>query len=151
MRTLKLSLPGLHLSYVAVALLMTSCKPSEETTPPPPAPSATNTPPIATDIPPVTTNAPVLIGPTKALEHIGEEAIVRGLVSDVHVSPKGDVFLNFGGKYPNTIFSAVCFQGAIPKEELTELKGKIVSVSGKIKDYNGQVEIVLESVDQISQ
>jgi len=129
-------------------LLIVSCKPAEETKPQPPA-AITNAPVVIA--PPAVTNTPVLIGPTKARDYVGKEATVKGLVSDVHVSAKGDVFLNFGGKFPNSVFSAVCFQGAIPTPTLTALKGKTISVTGKIKDYNGQVEIVLESLDQITQ
>jgi len=37
----------------------------------------------------------------------------------------------------------------IPADQLTALNGKTISVTGPIKEYNGQVEIVLESADQI--
>lgn len=133
------------------ALTIISCKPAEEAKPQPVAPVITNTPPVPEPAAPAATNAPVVIGPTKARDYIGKEVTVRGVVSDVHLSQKGDVFLNFGGKFPNSVFSAVCFKSAIPTDQLTPLKGKTISVSGKVKDYNGQVEIVLESVDQISQ
>ena len=140
------------LAFGISVLLMASCKPAEETKPQ--AVAGTNSAPAATPIAATNapaTNAPVHIGPTKAREHIGEQVTVRGLVSDVHVTQKGDVFLNFGGKFPNSVFSAVCFKSAIPTEQLTALKGKTIAVSGKVKDYNGQVEIVLESAEQITQ
>jgi hypothetical protein len=69
----------------------------------------------------------------------------------VHVSQKGDVFINIGAAHPNQPFTAVCFGGALPTEDLKKLDGKTVKVSGKIKDYNGQIEIVLERAEQISE
>lgn len=148
--------PGLIACFVvgASALLIASCKPAEETKPTPTAPAATNPPPVASVVvetnAPVSTNAPVLISAAKARDYIGKEATVRGQVTDVHITQKGDVFLNFGGKYPNSVFTAACFQGAIPADQLRVLKGQTISVTGKIKEYNGQVEIVLSSMDQIS-
>lgn len=138
----------------ASVFLIASCQPTEETKPTPPAPAVTNPPPVAAISPetntPAVTNTPILIGPTKARDYIGKEVTVRGQVTDVHISQKGDVFLNFGGKYPNIIFTAACFQGAIPADQLKVLKGQTISVTGKVKEYNGQVEIVLTSTDQIS-
>lgn len=140
------------LALGATLVLITACKPKEaapaSTIPAP----ITNSPPaaaVAVTTTPPATNAPIVIAPIDARKHIGNTVTVRGLVADVKVTQKGDVFLNFGGKYPNVYFTAVCFQGAIPTAELTALRGKTISVTGKIKDYNGQVEIVLDSADQI--
>ncbi len=143
------------LALAGALVFVASCKPAEKTTiapatnnPPPLVPAVTNQA-AATNavVAPVTNTKP--IAPEEARNHIGETFIVRGKVSDVHVTQKGDVFINFGGKFPNVTFTAVSFQGAIPAEQLTPLNGKTISVSGKIKEYNGQVEIVLESADQI--
>jgi DNA/RNA endonuclease YhcR with UshA esterase domain len=139
------------LLLVGVAVIVASCKPSGDNKSQTPAPIATNTPVVvATNTPAASTNVAIVIAPTKAREHIGEQATVIGVVSDVHVTPKGDVFLNFGGKFPNMIFTAVSFKNAIPAVQLMALKGRRISVSGKIKEYNGQVEIVLDSMEQIS-
>lgn len=156
MNMLKSKLVVVTVISAAMALLITACKPAEEATPQSPAPAVTNVAPIiepvaSTNVP-VSTNTPAaFLTPAQAREHIGEQATVRGEVSDVHVTQKGDVFMNFGGKHPNSVFTAVCFKSAIPSEQLTALKGKTISVSGKIKEYNGQVEIVLESASQISE
>ena len=138
------------LALAAASIFIASCKPKEPAANPP----ATNsTPAVAsavTNVPEIKVEKPVInITPQEAKNHIGETAIVKGKVFDVHVTQKGDVFLNFGGKYPNSVFTAGCFQGAIPAEELKALNGKLISVKGEIKEYNGQVEIVLESVEQI--
>jgi len=47
--------------------------------------------------------APIL--PEEAKDHIGENAIVRGLVEEVSFSKKGNAFLNFGGRYPQQVFT----------------------------------------------
>jgi hypothetical protein len=101
----------------------------------------------------VTTNTasvPVL-SPEQAKAHVGEMATVRGKVFGVHETAKGDVFINIGGAFPNAPFTAVCFQGAIPAEDLKKLLNKTVSIKGKIKDHNGQIEIILDSADQIGE
>ena len=78
--------------------------------------------------------APIL--PDEAKEHIGENVSVRGLVEQVSVSKKGHAFLNFGGRYPNQIFT-----GFVPaqnvasvgkKELLRSLADNVVTISGKM-------------------
>jgi hypothetical protein len=95
-------------------------------------------------------STPVL-SPEEAKAHVSEVATVRGQVFGVHETAKGDVFINIGGVFPNAPFTAVCFQGAIPAEDLKKLLNKTVSIKGKIKDHNGQIEIILDSADQIGE
>jgi hypothetical protein len=95
--------------------------------------------------------APIL--PEEAKNHVGETVSVRGLVEQVSVSKKGHAFLNFGGRYPNQIFT-----GFIPAQNvanvggqkfLESLAGNPVSLSGKIELYKGRPEIVISSPSQI--
>ncbi|MCX6894914.1 MAG: hypothetical protein NTZ16_05310 [Verrucomicrobia bacterium] len=139
---------------VAAAFLATACSKQESTPAPAANPAPAPAPVIAT--PPVVTNAPAaaaktagILAPEEARKHVGEVAVVKGKVSGVHVSKKGDVFINFGASHPNSPFTAVCFQGVIPAAKLQALNGQTVAVRGKIKEYNGQVEIILETEDQI--
>jgi hypothetical protein len=90
--------------------------------------------------------APIL--PEEAKNHVGETVSVRGLVEQVSVSKKGHAFLNFGGRYPNQIFT-----GFIPAQNvanvggqkfLESLAGNPVSLSGK-----NRPEIVISSPSQI--
>jgi hypothetical protein len=53
---------------------------------------------------PICSNAEPIL-PEQARNHIGEDASVRGLVEQVSVSKKGHAFRNFGGRYPNQIFT----------------------------------------------
>ena len=96
--------------------------------------------------------APIL--PEEAKEHVGENASVRGLVEQVSVSKKGHAFLNFGGRYPNQIFT-----GFVPAEHVSAVGGekylhsladKPVTITGKIELYKGRPEIVIWSPAQIT-
>ena len=150
------------LSLVA-GLICTGCK-REEPAPlpaptPTPPPVVTNTPPPAAVAPKAETPAApsaaaapaaAFYTPEQAKDHVGEEATVRGKVFGVHITQKGDAFLNIGAAHPDAPFTAVCFAGAIPAETLNAFDGKTVSIKGKIKDYKGKVEIVLDKAEQIA-
>jgi hypothetical protein len=149
------ALESTRTAFWAVSALLTiavSCTPSDRPPEPIPKPSSVARPstPAAMTNTIAVTAAPAAITPGEARQHMGERVTVRGKVADVHVTQKGDVFLNFGGKYPQAVFTAVCFGGAIPATQLTPLNGKTISVTGRIREYSGQVEIVLKSEDQIA-
>jgi hypothetical protein len=57
--------------------------------------------------------------PILAKNQIGEIASVRGLVEQVSVSKKGHAFLNFGGNYPNQIFT-----GFVPAQNVANVGGE---------------------------
>lgn len=151
--------PLLLLALLAVVI----CAGCDKPQPPPPAPVA---PPVVTNTPPPAsaTNAPKIeapaapkpavgnfITPEDAKNHVGEFATVRGKVFGVRESQKGDVFMDIGDTGRNAPFTAVCFKKAIPTETLKAFYGKTVSIKGKIKDYNGKAEIILDSAEQISE
>ena len=75
--------------------------------------------------------------PEETKDHIDENASVRGLVEQVSFSQKGDAFLNFGGKYPQQIFTGfvpVQRVNAVGGEKLLKaLAGNPVTVTGKIE------------------
>jgi DNA/RNA endonuclease YhcR with UshA esterase domain len=88
------------------------------------------------------------ISTTDAKNHIGENAVVKGVVAQVSKSAKA-VFLNFGAAFPNHEFTAVSFN--LPFSALSGFEGKTVSVTGTIKDYKGKPEIIVSNLGQISQ
>ena len=144
------------LTSVAAACLLSGCGEQKQEVPQPsPAqPSAvapaTNVPPPAKINSPAATNTPAFISAKDAKDHVGEVTTVKGKVFRVYQSKKGDVFIDIDGKYPDAPFTVVCFKEAVPTQQLKALEGKTVSFTGKIKEYNGRVEILLESADQIS-
>ena len=95
--------------------------------------------------------APIL--PEEAKNHVGENVSVRGMVEQVSVSKKGHAFLNFGGNYPNQIFTGFVPAQNVAKvggeEFLRSLADNAVTVSGKIELYKGKPEIVISSAAQI--
>jgi len=95
------------------------------------------------------------VAPEAAKDHVGEAITVRGVVTQVIVAKTGNAFVNFGGTYPNQVFSAVLLAKRTPglaeggKTWLTDLKDKNVSVSGKVEMNEGKAEIVLTAKEDI--
>ena len=92
------------------------------------------------------------ITPEEAADHIGETVTVSGVVEEVFISKPGNVFLNFGGKYPNHKFVAVFFAKTSDIslfEDPKQYEGKNVSVTGKVKLYKGKPEIIVKKSTQI--
>jgi hypothetical protein len=86
----------------------------------------------------------------EAAAHVGETATVIGTVVSLHRVKSGNIYLNFGADYPHQTFSGTILNPRDPAfNQLDTLAGKRVGVRGKIKNYKGQAEIVIESIDQI--
>jgi DNA/RNA endonuclease YhcR with UshA esterase domain len=85
-----------------------------------------------------------------AKDHIGEQTTVYGRVYSSKLTKSGTVLLDIGGAYPNEEFSVVEFDGDTNFPELVKLEGKIISVTGTIKDFRGKPEIVISSPRDIS-
>ena len=75
---------------------------------------------------------------------------MRGTVTQVARS-NGEVFICFGGRYPNQAFKGFIAAGsAIGRDKtLSFLAGKRVGIFGKITTYNGKPEILISSLTQI--
>jgi hypothetical protein len=91
----------------------------------------------------------VTIGAAKAAAHIGKQVTITGVVAQVSLRPSF-IFLNFEKPYPNNPFAAI-IRGSRTNEfeQLSALKGKPVSVKGRVKDYNGKPEMELTSKSQL--
>jgi DNA/RNA endonuclease YhcR with UshA esterase domain len=85
-----------------------------------------------------------------AKNRIGESAVVFGTVNEVHVTRKGTVLLDMDGNFPNEQFTAVWLAPGAPVAQLQNFNGKIISVKGTIQAYQGRPEIILTSMNQIS-
>jgi hypothetical protein len=90
--------------------------------------------------------------PEDAATHVGETATVCGVVASVKSAP-GSTFLDLGKPYPNEVFTAVILDYDRVKfgTPETTLRGKRVCVTGQIRDYRGEPEIILTDPSQLSQ
>src|SRR6516164_6573522 len=82
---------------------------------------------------------------SEAAKHVGETATVADKVVNVFESKAGNIFLNFGARYPNQVLTAFIPKdsaGQFPKAK--ELTGRAVSITGKIVLYREKPEIVLD-------
>lgn len=80
---------------------------------------------------------------------IGSYALVTGYVADVVIREKV-AYLNFDGKYPKNTFTAVIFPDKFELfGDLTAYKNKTVEVKGKIGQYSGKPQIILNNKNQI--
>lgn len=98
------------------------------------------------------TNSPALvkIGTLDATNFYGKEMIVTGKVAQVSIRP-GIVFLNMDKPYPESPFTLVIFPAATNQfGNIKALKGVSVEATGKIKDFHGRPEMVLEKSNQLT-
>ena len=87
-----------------------------------------------------------------ARDYIGKEIIVEGKVVAAYKSATDTIFLNLEEAYPNQCFTAVIFssnQSKFAENPQDYYSGKTVRVKGKIEDYQGKPEIILDDVLQI--
>ena len=87
----------------------------------------------------------------EAKNHIDKDVTVEGVVSEVHHAASGKViFIEIGGRYPRNPFSAVIFKDHFNKfPTVDSLAGKTVDITGRIKEYRGRPEIVLDDPEQL--
>jgi DNA/RNA endonuclease YhcR with UshA esterase domain len=84
-----------------------------------------------------------------AKNFIGETKIVTGTVASIFVSNKGTVLINFDDAYPNATFVAVIKTGNTGISYGDVKKGSILTISGKIEEFKGKPEIILNDQSQI--
>ncbi|MEI7483124.1 MAG: hypothetical protein WCK13_00280 [Ignavibacteriota bacterium] len=86
---------------------------------------------------------------SEASSKTGSYALVTGYVADVVIREKV-AYLNFDGKYPKNTFTAVIFPDKFELfGDLTSYKNKTVEVKGKIGQYGGKPQIILNNKNQI--
>ena len=92
------------------------------------------------------------ISPSEAANQIGEEVVVQGQVSQVGASERSHtLFVNFGGRYPNHVFTAVIFSKNLPSfPEARSWEGKVLRVRGQVQMYREKPEIILTAPDQVT-
>lgn len=84
-----------------------------------------------------------------APKYIGQEVTVRGKVVKVS-KPRETTFINFCIDYRNCEFAAVIFKSAAEKfPDVFSWEGKTVEITGRIKEYKGSAEIILDDPSQV--
>lgn len=95
-------------------------------------------------------DAPVIpvVTPQEASSQEGKQVKVKGVVDGQKTSAKGITYLNFGGRFPNHVFSCVLRAKDFP-DGVSSYEGKEVEVTGLIKMYEGKPSMDIKSPDQI--
>ena len=93
----------------------------------------------------------IVIPANEAAAHIGEYAMVEGVVAKVFTSKGGNTFLNVGATYPNQTFTGwIPSASAVNKSPiLSGIEGKHVKITGRIEMYKGKPEIRINAASQL--
>ena len=89
-----------------------------------------------------------VVTPQEASAQEGKEVTVKGVVDSQKNTPKGITYLNFGGHYPNQLFSCLIRSRDIP-DMIPNYEGIEVEVTGLIKMYQGKPSMDIKSIDKI--
>jgi micrococcal nuclease len=93
-----------------------------------------------------------VIGACQAGNYLNQEVIVEGKIAATYRSKTNTVFLNFDKPYPNHCFTGVIFssdQYKFVQSPENYYSNKTVRIKGKIKEYQGKPEIILNDPGQI--
>jgi len=87
---------------------------------------------------------------SSASEHLGEVACIRGKVVKLVIGPTGLHFLNFCEDYKTCPFTVVIFPRDLRDVgDVRTLEGKEIQITGKVKTYKGQLEVILRDRSQL--
>src|SRR5689334_21353025 len=86
----------------------------------------------------------------RAREHLGRNACVNATVLKVAQSQSGTYFLDFCQDYRTCPFTVVVFRKNLRDVgDIRALEGQQINIHGKIKEYAGRAEIILEDSRQL--
>ena len=86
----------------------------------------------------------------QARNHLGETQCVTGKVVRVKEGNRGVRYLDFCEDYRLCSFTVVVFPYDLKKiGDVRQLQGKVVEISGEVKEYDDRAEIILEKSTQI--
>ena len=93
--------------------------------------------------------APKKISALEATNFLNKTMTVTGKVARVSVRPK-ITYLDIDEAYPKSPFNGIIFSSATNQfPNIKDLKGKNVELTGKIADYQGKPQIVLNKSNQL--
>ena len=98
---------------------------------------------VAEEVKPAT-----VISAAEAAQQVGQEVTVKGRVEGQRTSKSGHTYINFGGKFPNHVFS--CFLRAKNfSEPVPSFAGKEIEVTGVITMHESKPQMEINSLSQI--
>jgi exonuclease VII large subunit len=84
--------------------------------------------------------------------NLGNKVQISEKISQVSYASNGNVYLNIGGKFPRNKLSLVIFKNNIYNfADLKKYENKLVRAKGKISNYKGRMEIVINYNWQIQE
>ncbi|MGH9502652.1 MAG: hypothetical protein ACRD20_07360 [Terriglobales bacterium] len=87
----------------------------------------------------------------QARKHVGEIKCVTGMVVRVKQGSRGVHFLDFCEDFRLCPFTVVIFPGDLKSVgDVRQLEGRMIEIHGKVKEYDGRAEIILEEYRQLS-
>lgn len=87
----------------------------------------------------------------EAGQHVGETKCVTGKVLKIKAGTKGVHFLDFCGDQAACPFTVVVFASALKDVgDVRHLEGRTIEIRGAVKLYDGQPEMILNRISQIS-
>jgi len=91
-----------------------------------------------------------VIKDSEAVQYVGKNVEVRGLVVSITTSPLGTACISFGREFPDQTFAGFIAAGSKMTTDLriAMLQGKIIGITGIIELYEGKPEIKVTSADQ---
>jgi hypothetical protein len=94
-----------------------------------------------------------VINDWEAVQYVGKNVEMRGLVVSVTISPLGTAFINFGREYPDQTFAGFIAAGSkmAADQRVAALQGKTIGITGTIELYLGKPEIKITSADQFKE
>jgi hypothetical protein len=88
---------------------------------------------------------------TEAGKHVGEIKCITGKVIRVKQGSRGVHFLDFCEDYRLCPFTVVIFPSDLKSVgDVRQLQGRMIEIHGKVKEYDGRAEIILEEYRQLT-
>jgi DNA/RNA endonuclease YhcR with UshA esterase domain len=82
---------------------------------------------------------------------VGEIKCITGTVIRVKQGSRGVHFLDFCDNFRLCPFTVVIFPSDLKSVgDVRQLQGRMIEIHGKVKDYDGRAEIILEEYRQLS-
>ncbi|MGA9644082.1 MAG: hypothetical protein WBQ72_21980 [Terriglobales bacterium] len=87
-----------------------------------------------------------------AAKHLGKTHCITGTVVRVEDGGHGVTFLDFCADYRSCPFTAIVFPGDLRKVgDVHQLQGRVVTIQGRIEEYDDRAEIILRHPQQLGE